>query len=160
MIYCAYASRLGDSNNSWRGLLFLPTVLCPLTTADYLYITTTLPLSHPSLLLSATSHFKPVVAPENHPTSEKIHNVYVHFQCQQPHTQIHFWPVYAQQRKLPRFKQTVLFFSLSFCSEMLQCSYGYQGSLQGIWVQHLSQRKWKKITLAKWKFIIHATSAL
>lgn len=52
MIYC---SKLGKSNNSWSGVLFLPTVLCPFSTADYLYIPTTLPSSHPSLVLAATS---------------------------------------------------------------------------------------------------------
>lgn len=49
MIYCFHASKLGDSNSSWSGLLFFPAVLCPLTTTGYLYITATLPLSlnHP-----------------------------------------------------------------------------------------------------------------
>lgn len=56
--------------------VFLPAVLCPLTTADYLYITATLPLSRPLVLfLSATAVYKAVVAVATCPTCERIQSV-------------------------------------------------------------------------------------
>lgn len=63
-----------DSNDSWSGALFFPTVLCPFTATDYLYLATILPSSSPSALNTA-------VAPESHPTYEQtqIRNIYVHF---------------------------------------------------------------------------------
>lgn len=38
MIYCSYASKLGDANNSWSGLLFFPAVLCPCRATTTLFI--------------------------------------------------------------------------------------------------------------------------
>lgn len=113
--------------------VFLPAVLCPLTTADYLYITATLPLSRPLVLfLSATAVYKAVVAAATRPTCERIQSVsagFVWFFFER--SQIYFWPARAQQRKVATAQKANSLQRLrSPFGEWLRRCYGYsQGFL-------------------------------
>lgn len=83
-------------------VLFLPAVLCPFTTADYLYITATSPLSRPALVsqcdhcLQGSSSRGDLSRMWRLKVSLFVFFVFFLFE----RSQIHFWPARAQQRKV------------------------------------------------------------
>lgn len=125
-------------------------MLCPQATTGYLYITTTLPLSHPSslvllpLLISRLWQLHRII-----PHVGWLFNFIIHFEGSSAPvcaiSDLSWHKGESCQGETKHF--FLLFFLFRFChcqwySEMVQCCYGYsQGFLPGIW--KAVERKWK-----------------
>lgn len=125
-------------------------MLCPQATTGYLYITTTLPLSHPSslvllpLLSSRLWQLQRII-----PHVGWLFSFIIHFEeSSVPVCAISDLSWHKRESCQGETKHFfLLFFLFHFChcqwySEMVQCCYGYsQGFLPGIW--KAVERKWK-----------------